>query len=258
MRRILALALAAGLVACATKHTTATGNLRLGKTPEENYQKGIDELKAKNFPEAIRFFEYVKAKYPFSSVSVASDLRLADVKFAQERWSEAAAAYESFIKEHPSSPDLEQAEFRAGVAHRRSAPGDFFLLPPAEEKDQSDTEKAVELLRAFVQKHPDSRYLPEARKELLAAETVLAGRELYAGDFYFKRKHWAGAADRYKGLTENYPATPQAEPALLKLARSYVEMKETFQARQTLQRLIAQHPRSRERYAAEKLLDALR
>ncbi len=258
MRRTLALALAAGLLACATKYTSITGNIRLGKTPEENYQRGVEEMKAKHYAEAMRFFEFVKAKYPFSAVSISSDLRLADIKFMQERWVEASAAYEAFVQEHPSSNEVEYAEYRAGVAHYKAAPGDFFLLPPAQEKDLSEADKAVTALRAFVKAHPTSKSIADAKKTLASAEALVAKREMYVGDYYFSRERWAGAALRYKGLADDYPATTLAEPALYKLAQTYVKLNERFQARQALQRLITQHPASRQRAAAEKLLDSLR
>ncbi len=258
MRRTLVLALAAAHLACATKHTTATGTLRMGKTPEQNYQYGVDEMNAKNYAEASRFFELVKAKYPFSPVSMACDLRLADVKFLQERFPEAATAYEDFVRDHPSSADLEYAQFRAGVAHWKSVPPDFFLLPPIQEKDLSDADKAVVLLREFVKQHPGSKWLDDAKKYLGQAESLVARREMFVGDFYFKSEHWAGAAGRYRGLVDSYPDSKLAEPALLRLAESYAKMGENHQARQTLQRLITQHPRSHQRAEAEKLLESLR
>jgi outer membrane protein assembly factor BamD len=259
MRRIaLTLTLAAALTACHTRYTTISGNLRLGSTPEENYQHGVAELKDKNYAEATRFFEYVKAKYPFSNVSLLSDLRISDIKFAQGRYGEAADAYERFVKDHPSSDQVEYAAYRAGLAHFKAAPADFFMFPPVQEKDQRETEKAVTALREFVEKYPQSTYLADVKKTLAEAENRLAERELTVGDYYFKREHWAGAAGRYKGLAESYPDSPLAGPAQLKLAQAYVHMNETFQARQALQRLIVQQPDGPERAQAEKMLESLR
>ena len=132
------------------------------------------------------------------------------------------------------------------------------MFPPVWEKDQRETEKAVTALRDFVQKYPSSQYLGDARKTLAQAEEILARRELYVGDYYYKRGYWAGAAGRYRGLADSYPETPEARPAQLKLAQAYIRMKESFQARQTLQRLIVEHPDSRERSQAERLLESLR
>jgi len=259
MRRIaLALLLAAALPACHTKYTTLSGSLKLGSTPEENFERGVSELKDRNYAEALRFFEYVKAKYPFSAVSVLADLRLADVKFAQSQYLEAADDYERFAKDHPSSDQNDYAKYRAGLSHLKAGPGDFFMFPPVEEKDQHETEKAVAALREFVKTWPDSKYIEDGRKSLAHGEEILAKREMYAGDYYYKRKYWAGAAGRYKGLADEYPATSQAEPALVKLAKSYLQMNEKFHARQALQQLITRYPESRGRDDAEKLLESLR
>jgi outer membrane protein assembly factor BamD len=258
MRRTILLALAATLAACTTSHTKLSGALKLGSTPEENYKNGLDELKNRHYPEATRFFEYVKAKYPFSNLSLLSDLQLADVKFSQGRYPEAAEDFEKFAKDHPSADENDYAQYRAGLSHLRSAPGDFFLFPPLEEKDQRETEKAVATLRDFVQKRPGSQYLDDAKKSLATGEGILARREMRVGDYYFKRKEWAGAAGRYKEISDSYPATALVEPALVKLAQAYVRMNEKFQARQALQQLLTQHPESRERPAAEKLLESLR
>ncbi len=257
-RTLLALALAAALPACSTRYTTVSGNLRLGATAEENYQRGLDEAKDHNYPEAARFFDYVKAKYPFSKVSALAELRIADIKFDQGRWLEAADAYEKFVKDHPSSEEIDYAHYRAGLSHLKGSPPDFFMFPPVQEKDQRETEKALASLRDFVQRRSDSRYLPEVKKALVEATDLLATREMYVGDYYFKRSRWAGAAGRYKGLVASYPEASAVEPALVKLARAYASMDEKFKARQALQQLIAQHPESRERPQAERLLESLR
>jgi outer membrane protein assembly factor BamD len=257
----LAVAFAAALalaLACATKHTTVSGKLKLGATAEENYQNGMDELKAKHSAEAMRFFEYVKSKYPFSPVSAKAELRIADIRMADGRDLEAAEGYERFVKDHPSSDEIDYAQYRAGLAHLKASPPDFALFPPVQEKDQRETERAVTALRALLEKYPDSQYVPEARKSLQKAEDLLARRELYVGDYYYRRGYWAGAAGRYQGLVDGYPDAPLARPALLKLARTYLNMNEKHQARQALQRLITQHPDSRERPEAEKLLASLR
>jgi len=257
----LALALAAccaGALACATKHTTISGTLKLGATAEDNYQRGMDELKDHHNAEAARFFEYVKSKYPFSPVSAKAELRIADIRLDEGRDLEAAEAFERFVKDHPSSNEIDYAQYRAGLAHLKAAPPDFFLFPPVQEKDQRETEKAAAALRTVVEKYPNSQYVSEARKSLAKAEDILAKRELYVGDYYYKRGYYAGAAGRYQGLADDYPHASLAEPALLRLARSYLQMNEKHQARQALQRLITQHPESRERPEAEKLLASLR
>jgi outer membrane protein assembly factor BamD len=258
MRRSLALAAVLALAACATKHTTFTGNLKLGATPEANYQAGVDELQAKNFAEATRFFEYVKTKYPFSKYASLAELRLADVKFRQDRFQEAADAYKQFVQLHPTHEEVDYAEFRSGLSYYKDAPGEFALFPPAAEKDQRQAEKAAQALGDFVQTRTESKYLPEARKVLDEVRTRLAQREWYVGEYYYKRARWAGAAGRYETLVEKYPGSRHEAEALWKLARAALKLDEKHRARKALQQLVVKHPDDGRRAEAEKLLASLR
>lgn len=258
MRRSLALAAVLALAACATKHTTFTGDLKLGTTPEANYEKGLDELKSKNFTEATRFFEYVKTKYPFSKYASLAELRLADVKFRQDRYQEAADAYKQFVQLHPTHEDVDYAEYQAGLSYYKDAPGEFALFPPAAEKDQRQAEKAAQVLGDFVQTRTGSKYLPEAKKVLEEVRARLAQREWYVGEYYFKRERWAGAAGRYETMVEKYPGSRHEAEALWKLARAALKLDEKYRARKALQQLVVKHPGDRRRAEAEKLLASIR
>jgi outer membrane protein assembly factor BamD len=246
------------LAACSTKHVSLSGQLKTHPTAEENYQAGLELAKKESWPEAQQFFEYVKTKFPFSKQAALADLRIADLKFDQHLWAEAVAAYNQFVQLHPSHEEVDYAEYRAGVALFKDAPADFFLFPPAEEKDQRQAERAAASLKAFVEKHPQSKWLPDAQKLLAEANDRLAKREWYVAEFYFKRKRWAGAAGRYETLVDRYPGSEHEVDALLKLAHAATAMDEKHRARTALQKLIVRHPQDPRRGEAEKLLAALR
>ncbi len=257
-RPILAALALVPLLACASKHVSFTGELRYGKTAEENYQAGLDEAKAESYPEAVKFFEYVKTKYPYSQFATLADLRIADLKFKQEKFTEAAAAYATFAQLHPTHEEVEYAEYRVGLSKYKDAPGDFVLFPPSAEKDQRQIVAAVESMRDFLAKHPGSKYAPEAKKVVAEAEGKLAAHEWYVADFYFGRRHWAGAAGRLEGLVEKYPGSRHEVDALLRLAQSYLRMGEKTRAQRALQQLVVKHPQDPRRPEAEKLLAQLR
>jgi outer membrane protein assembly factor BamD len=251
----LALAVLGG---CSSKNVTFTGQLKYRPSAEENYQAGLEEKKGENWVEAVKFFEYVKTKYPYSKFAALSELRLADIKYEMGRYVEAADAYAQFVQLRPTHEDVEYAQFRVGLSHLKDAPGDFALFPPAYEKDQRQVEKAVTALRDFVQSHPESKYLPEAKKRLAEAENRLAAHEWYVAEFYYKRQRWAGAAGRYQALVDRYPGSRHEPEALWKLAQACTKMDEKYRARTALQKLISRHPEDSRRAEAEKLLAALR
>jgi FimV-like protein len=65
-------------------------------------------------------------------------------------------------------------------------------------------------------------------------------------------------AGRLETLIKDYPGTRHETEAMMKLAETYLEMKERFRAQQTLQKLIAEHPADSRRVEAEKLLASIR
>jgi outer membrane protein assembly factor BamD len=257
MRRLLAAAAVLALAAC-SKHVTFSGEVKLHPTAEENYQAGLELMKDESWPEAQKFFEYVRTKYPFTKYAALSDLRLADAKYGQRSYAEAADAYAQFIQLHPSHEDVDYAQFRIGESWFRDAPGDFVLFPPSHEKDQRQVKKAADQLRKFVEGYPKSKYLPQGKKLLAEAEGRLAAHEWYVAEYYFKHRRWAGAAGRYETLVDEFPGSKHVPEALLKLARSYLALDEKHRARTALQNLIVNHPQDPRRPEAERLLASLR
>ena len=262
MRRRLAsasaLVLLFALAACGGKHVSLSGDLKHGKTAEEDYNAGLEEVRSKNFVEATRFFETVKTKFPFSKYAALSELRLADAKFDQDRFVEAADAYGQFLKLHPTHEEADYAAFRIGLSHWRDGPSDFVLFPPSHEKDLSQVRDAAKALQDFLKTYPSSKYRPEAESILAQARQRLADHEWYVAEFYTRRGHWAGAAARLEGLLKDYPGSSREAEALLALANAYMKLDERYRAQQALQQLIVKHPQDPRRSQAEKLLASLR
>ncbi len=259
--RLPALLVAAALLpllACSSGRVSLTGELKYGKTAEENYQAGLDELKHENWVEGTKFLEYVRTKYPFSKYAALAELRIADAKLAQDRNAEAAEAYAAFVQLHPTHDEADYAEFKGAQARFKEAPADFFMFPPAFEKDQRSLVTAVAQLQAFLKSRPQSKYRPEAEKLLAEAQGRLAAHEWYVADFYWKRERWAGVTGRLETLVKQYPGTAHEGEALYRLGYAYSKLDEGFRARQALQKLIAQHPQDPHRPEAEALLARLR
>jgi outer membrane protein assembly factor BamD len=256
--RLTAVLLGLSLLACGSSRVSLGGELTYGKNAEENYVAGEQELKAGNHAEAVKFFEHVRTKFPFSKYAALSELRLADVKFDEERWAEAAEAYKEFVKLRPNHERVDDAAFRAGLAHWKDGPSTFVLFPPSHEKDQQAVREAEAAFATFVQNYPGSKHAAEARDLLARARAQLAEHEWYVAEFYRKRGHWAGAAGRFDALVKKYPGSPREAEALFRLAEAYGKLDERFRAQQALQELIQKHPESPRRADAERLLAQLR
>jgi outer membrane protein assembly factor BamD len=247
-------AAALSLAACAKKAPA----VKYESQAEQEYVAGVTALEDRDFPDAQKILERVRTKYPYSKYGALAELRLADLKYEQGKFIEAADAYGGFVKIHPSSPQVDYAAYRAAMSRWADAPSEFFLFPPVFERDLSQIVKATEGLQAFVDKFPTSRYATDAREKLAKAQGILSERDWYAFEFYKQREKWQGAAYRLERIMKDFPGSPREPEALWQLADMYVKLSERFKAQKTLQTLIVRYPASAQRGNAEKLLVELR
>src|SRR5690349_9299851 len=94
------------VVGCASSDE-ATKPITYSLTAKQNYEKGLAELKDENFPEAQKYFQFVKSKFPFSKFAVLAELAIADTQFARGNYTEAIDSYKSFARLHPTHEKVE-------------------------------------------------------------------------------------------------------------------------------------------------------
>ena len=132
-----------------------------------------------------------------------------------------------------------QARLRALEPLRVSLDGEEFDATPAQTQSWDHAMGAVRggefasaatRLEAFLERHPASGYAPSARYWL-------------ANALYAQRDH-ARAIAAFQAFVAEAPRHPRVPDALLSMATSQAEMRDTRAARQTLQALVKDHPDS--------------
>jgi outer membrane protein assembly factor BamD len=121
-------------------------------------------------------------------------------------------------------------------------PGDWWLLPPSYEKDQSAAQDAHRELASFLRKYPKSPFVPKAKKKLAGVARRLARHEWYVARFYWDRGKPMGTVLRLRTLTEKYSGVGFDEEALWLLGKAYVKVQMPQRARQAWQKLIDKFP----------------
>ena len=248
------------LTACASFGTFAGqegGDLQFASEPEENVRKGDEAMNGKNYAEAASYFEYVKTKYPYLEVAKTAELRLADADFERDRFVEARDRYQNFGRLHPTHPKVDYAAFRAALTHYKEIPSDFFLLPPASEKDQVEVRNAMSAMTDFTRGYPGSEHLTEAKKVLDEVRLRLAEHELYVADFYARRERWPAVVTRLKVVAKDYSGIGLDERASFGLYDAYVKLNQPTQARAALQKYADAYPDQPGAKRALKLISAL-
>ena len=226
-------------------------------TAKQNYEKGLAELKDENFPEAQKYFQFVKQKYPFSKYAVLAELGIADTQFARGNYTEAIDAYKSFTRLHPTHEKVEDGyvAFRICESYYKDMPEDVWLLPPSYEKDQSAIIDAQREIEDFRKKFPTSPYMSKAaeiRREVLKR---LVDHEVYVARFYLKSDHPKAAAMRLEGAIKRYPGSGREPELLFSLGETYLRMCDPQRAKDTFARVVAEHGGAPQARRSELYLD---
>ncbi|QSQ28295.1 outer membrane protein assembly factor BamD [Pyxidicoccus parkwayensis] len=256
MRSVVAFLTAALLLTsgCASLSSGQAGEPNYASSADENLRLGEEAMENKDLLKAQKYFEYVRAKFPYQDAAREAELRLADVDFAREAWPEAREQYDSFIKLHPTHPRVDYAAYRAALTHVEDYPSEFFALPPSEEKDQGEIQAALLAMEDFRRQYPKSEYADDAKAQADEARRRLAEHELYVARFYQKRERWKAVAQRLEGLLRRYPGTKYEETALFDLHNAYVKLNDPKKAEETLRQVLRRLPGTPAAERAQRML----
>jgi outer membrane protein assembly factor BamD len=209
-------------------------------TAKQNYERGLEELKKENFAEATSYFTFVKQKFPFSKYAALAELALADTDFARGGYLEAVDAYKGFARLHPTHEKAEDGyvSFRIAECYVKEMPGDWILLPPAYEKDQSAVRDALRELGSFLEKYPDSPYIAQARSYRHEVIGRLIEHEIYVARFYLERGHPKAAILRIRSALKQYTDSGREAELLLVLGETHLEMGNPASAKEVFLRVV--------------------
>jgi outer membrane protein assembly factor BamD len=229
-------------------------------TAKQNYDKGLEELKDENYVEAQKYFTFVKQKFPFSKYAALAELALADTQFERGSYQEAIDAYKTFGRLHPTHEKVEDGyvAFRICECYVKEMPEDWFLVPPASEKDQTPVREAFRELSDFVDKYPDSKYLAAAKTLRRDVMQRLIEHEVYVARFYLDQEHPKAAVLRIEGALRRYPESGREAELLLVLGQTHLQMGNARRARQTFVRVLQEHAGATQARRAQLFLDYIR
>ena len=252
---IVLVAVAAG---CAESNDSSRP-LNYSGSAKESYDRGLAALKADDWLDALKYFNYTRSKFGFSKWATLAELGIADANFGREKYEDAVDGYRNFIKAHPQHEMVQDgyAAFRIGESFYKEIPTEWFLVPPAYEKDQGPVRDALRELTAFSDEYGDSKYLPRAKELVADCLKRLSEHELYVADFYLARGKPLATISRLEYLIKQYPGSGLEPEALLLLGRTYMKMEKPREARQAFERLIVTHPKDFHAEKAKLYLDYL-
>ena len=172
----------------------------------------LDDFNHGEYQKALKAFDDLKNRYPFSQFSLLAELKTADCKYYLEDYQEAVLLYQEFEENHPTNEAIPYVMFQIGMCQYNQI--------DTIDRDPAGAYSSIQAFNRLLRSYPLSPYSAEARAKITAAKTFLAGHEMYVADFYLRKEEYKQAESRLQYIVDNYPdtaVTPQAQKLLTAL-----------------------------------------
>jgi outer membrane protein assembly factor BamD len=167
------------------------------KSAEQLAMEGMQELQKNDYEDAIKSFQQLKERYPYSKYAMLAELKLGDAYFFNKDYAEAAIAYEEFARLHPRNEVIPYVLYQIGMCH--------FLSFTTTDRDQEETRLAMEAFQRLIQAYPQSEYAQKARQQFFECQKRIVAHEYDVGRVYFVMKEYQAARDRLAYINDRYP-----------------------------------------------------
>lgn len=224
--------------------------------PQALYELGEKRLKKDNPEDARTVFQKIKTLYPLSDYAILAELKIADTYRKEGKFDVAASAYRDFERDHPFHEAVTSGltTWWIGYCNYRLGPGDFFLFPPAQQRDLLRTRAAYAIFQMFISRYPNSPYKAKVQKYYRRTREMLVKHELYVADFYMKKKKYHGVRNRLEFILMQYPDSPQTLKAAAQLMHVYDRLGEEKKAIDLCRKIIEHYPARPQAAQAARLL----
>jgi len=175
----------------------------------EAYQTGMESLEGGDVLFAAKKFNEAEILFPQGKWAPKSALMAAYSYYTQDYYGDAIAELERFIRVYPLHKNLQYAYYLLAIC--------YYEQIVDEKKDLQSIVNAKINFQIILDKYPNSEYAIDADFKLGLIEDILAAKEMYIGLYYFDKKKWIPAINRFREIIDSYDTTIYAEEALHRL-----------------------------------------
>ncbi len=169
----------------------------IDRTAEQLAVDGIQKMAKKDYGKAAADFKKLKEHYPYSKYAALADLKLGDAYFHDKKYSEAAIAYEEFVRLHPRNEVVPYVLYQIGMSH--------FLTFTTVDRDPEETNLAMQAFQKVIRAFPKSEYAKKSEKQLIECRKRVLSHEFQVARFYYIIGEYEAAKVRLDKMIQTYP-----------------------------------------------------
>ena len=179
-------------------------------TAEQLYNEAQEEDSKPKFRKALRLFEQIVPEYRGKPQGEKLSFLFADTYSQLGDYYLSSYQFERFQQSYPNSQKLEEAVFKKAES--------FYHLSPRYDLDQTDTEKAVTELQAYLNTFPEGEYADRANELATELRVKLEKKAFEIAKQYHttglaRAGNYRAAITSFDNFTTEYPGSPFTEEA---------------------------------------------
>ena len=176
---------------------------------EEVYKEAMEALNDGDVLFAAKKFNEAEILFPQADSAPQSALMAAYSYYTQDYYGDAIAELERFLKVYPSHKDLGYVYYLLAIC--------YYEQIVDEKKDLQSIVNAKKNFNIIINDYPNTEYAIDAEFKIDLINDILAAKEMYLGRYYFDRKKWIPAINRFREIIDNYDTTIYTQEALHRL-----------------------------------------
>ena len=176
---------------------------------EEAYKEGMEALNSGDVLYAAKKFNEAEILFPQAESAPQSALMAAYSYYTQDYYGDAIAELKRFLKVYPAHKDIGYVYYMIAIC--------YYEQIVDEKKDLQSIINAKKNFNIILKDHPNTEYAMDAEFKIDLINDILAAKEMYLGRYYFDRKKWIPAINRFREIIDNYETTIFTKEALHRL-----------------------------------------
>ncbi len=175
----------------------------------EAYTEGLESLRGGDVLFAAKKFNEAEMLFPQSEWAPKSALMAAYSYYSQDYLDDAIVELERFLNVYPLSKNKDYALYLLATSHYEKIVD--------EKKDLQSILSAKNNFNKIIKNFPNTEYALDSEFKIDLINDILASKEMYIGRYYFDRKKWIPAINRFRTVVDDYDTTIYVEEALHRL-----------------------------------------
>jgi len=179
----------------------------------EAYKEGMESLKQGDVLFAAKKFNEVEILYPQSQWAPKSSIMAAYAYYSEDYYDDAISELDRLIRVYPKFKHMDYVYYLLGISHYEQIVD--------EKKDLQSLVNAKKNFDYLIKNYPTSEYALDAAFKNDLIDDILAAKQMYIGRYYFERKKWIAAINRFRVVVDEYETTIYTQEALHRLVEIY-------------------------------------